>query len=170
MRSRRTLYRGVWFRSELEARWAVWLDHMHLPWRYEMAGFEFEDDSSYLPDFWLPSLSSWAETKPVSVSPTSAGKAIKLAVETSTNVYMLLGWPEFAFDRPDGQIIRFTPLAQSLTGYRWASCEKSSRVGITIDGNTKDLLCCEHADTELGHTTARIFTATMLSRLWTFKE
>jgi hypothetical protein len=54
MRAIETQYRGYRFRSRLEARWAVFLDTLGGDWRYETEGFEFEDGSRYLPDFWVP--------------------------------------------------------------------------------------------------------------------
>jgi hypothetical protein len=38
-----TMYRGTRFRSQLEARWAVFFDRLGLPWRYE-ADAGGEDD------------------------------------------------------------------------------------------------------------------------------
>lgn len=59
-----TTYRGYRFRSRLEARWAVFFDHMGLKWKYEHQGYPVgESGHPYLPDFWLPELFSWAEVK-----------------------------------------------------------------------------------------------------------
>lgn len=46
-----TRYKGYRFRSRLEARWAVFLDHAGLEWEYEPEGFELFDGTRYLPDF-----------------------------------------------------------------------------------------------------------------------
>lgn len=48
-----TSYAGCRFRSRLEARWAVFFDHLGIPWEYEPEGIEF-DGVRYLPDFLLP--------------------------------------------------------------------------------------------------------------------
>lgn len=70
-----TIYRGIRFRSRLEARWAVFLDALSLRWEYEPQGFicthrlrltgsgEGEQVFSYLPDFWIPDIKMWAEVK-----------------------------------------------------------------------------------------------------------
>lgn len=58
-----TRYRGYRFRSRLEARWAVFLDKMKEPWEYEKEGFRLANGYRYLPDFWLPRLHLWLETK-----------------------------------------------------------------------------------------------------------
>lgn len=59
-----TRYKGHHFRSRLEARWAVLLDHLDIEWRYEDQGYELEGSGYYLPDFWLPSVSTFLEVKP----------------------------------------------------------------------------------------------------------
>lgn len=48
-----TEYRGVQFRSRLEARWARFFDNLAMTWFYEYEGYETET-GFYLPDFWLP--------------------------------------------------------------------------------------------------------------------
>jgi hypothetical protein len=45
-----TSYGGALFRSRLEARWAVFFDHMLIEWEYEPEGYE-TPDGRYLPDF-----------------------------------------------------------------------------------------------------------------------
>lgn len=72
-----TRYAGCHFRSRLEARWAVFFDHLGVAWEYEPQGFAWEaktikspwgrdeelQGGLYLPDFWLPSISTWFEVK-----------------------------------------------------------------------------------------------------------
>lgn len=69
-----TRYAGHLFRSRLEARWAVVLDHLQIRWQYEAEGYEFSggtrlDGICYLPDFWLPDLNTFLEIK--GTTPTS---------------------------------------------------------------------------------------------------
>ena len=45
-----TRYKGYRFRSRLEARWAVFMDHLDIPWDYEPQGY-IVDGQPYLPDF-----------------------------------------------------------------------------------------------------------------------
>jgi hypothetical protein len=59
-----TQYKGYRFRSRLEARWAIFFDSMNLLWEYEPEGYILEDGTRYLPDFYLPELSCYAEVKP----------------------------------------------------------------------------------------------------------
>ena len=58
-----THYKGYRFRSRLEARWAVFFDHLNVPYEYEKEGYELGNGRRYLPDFWLPSLNTWLEIK-----------------------------------------------------------------------------------------------------------
>jgi hypothetical protein len=73
-----TRYAGCRFRSRLEARWAVFLDHLGLPWKYEPEGFE-TPAGWYLPDFWLPSVDRWLEIKGGSVTKRDLAKAAHVA-------------------------------------------------------------------------------------------
>lgn len=70
MKAIETRYAGCRFRSRLEARWAVFFDHLGIEWEYEPQGFEIPKDWDehgatwrYLPDFWLPRLSTFVEVK-----------------------------------------------------------------------------------------------------------
>lgn len=60
-----TRYAGCHFRSRLEARWAVFFDHLGIRWEYEPQGFKvgLGPGIRYLPDFWLPDLNTWVEVK-----------------------------------------------------------------------------------------------------------
>lgn len=52
-----TLYKGVYFRSRLEARWAIIFDRLGIDWYYETEGYDIQIDEGitirYLPDFKL---------------------------------------------------------------------------------------------------------------------
>ena len=72
-----TTYKGIQFRSRLEARWAVFFDTLGIEWEYEPERYEigmlwtdpnteeldYSDMETYLPDFWLPELKYWIEVK-----------------------------------------------------------------------------------------------------------
>lgn len=62
MKALETRYAGCRFRSRLEARWAVFFDHMGIEWQYEPQGFDIEG-TPYLPDFHLPKTRTWVEVK-----------------------------------------------------------------------------------------------------------
>lgn len=63
MRPIQTHYAGCRFRSRLEARWAVFFDHLNIAWDYEKQGYDLGDAGPYLPDFWLEDLEIWFEVK-----------------------------------------------------------------------------------------------------------
>lgn len=62
MKSIPTQYRGIWFRSRLEAKWAEHFDDLGVEWLYEPEGYEL-DGENYLPDFYLPQLRAFVEVK-----------------------------------------------------------------------------------------------------------
>lgn len=78
MKAIETQYKGYRFRSRLEARWAVYFDALGIEWEYEKEGFVLDDDSWYLPDFWLPQVGMWAEVKPVRFTEMERRKAEQL--------------------------------------------------------------------------------------------
>lgn len=53
MRALNTYYNGLYFRSRLEARWAVFFDCCGVKYEYEAQGYDLGDDVYYLPDFVL---------------------------------------------------------------------------------------------------------------------
>lgn len=67
-------YKGINYRSKLEARWAEWLDEQSIKFEYEkkkfilpkdfFESFEFRDrELWYCPDFYLPEYDLWLEVK-----------------------------------------------------------------------------------------------------------
>jgi hypothetical protein len=49
-----TFYNGDYFRSRLEARWAVFFTKLNIKYIYEPEGFVSKKGETYLPDFYLP--------------------------------------------------------------------------------------------------------------------
>lgn len=86
-----TRYAGCHFRSRIEARWAVFFDHLGIGWEYEPQGFDL-DSGPYLPDFLLDIGDGvWWEVK--GQRPTSAemGKLFSLVCETRRPGYVAWG-------------------------------------------------------------------------------
>lgn len=75
-----TTYKGIEFRSKLEASYAKTLDELGIKWTYEHNGYEIEG-VKYLPDFWLPEISTFLEVKGPVVP--GAEKARDLAVASN---------------------------------------------------------------------------------------
>jgi hypothetical protein len=88
-----TQYKGYRFRSRLEARWAVFFDSLRIEWQYEPEGYDLGIDGLYLPDFWLPQVSMFAEVKPGRFDDNTIRRATALAKATGHEVLMLEGTP-----------------------------------------------------------------------------
>jgi hypothetical protein len=56
-------YKGIKFRSSLEADWAATFDTLGIYWQYEPMALQLPSGQRYLPDFYLPNLHTWAEVK-----------------------------------------------------------------------------------------------------------
>jgi len=89
-----TRYNDFHFRSRVEARWAVALDHLGIIYEYEIEGYHLDGGQLYLPDFWLPQVSMWAEVKAEPLNANEVAKAKALARSSGFPVLMLVGQPE----------------------------------------------------------------------------
>lgn len=90
-----TRYKGYRFRSRLEARWAIYFDHLGVEWDYEPEGFDLGATGWYVPDFWLSTVNMWAEVKPAPLSSVEYGKCAELALRSGLPVLMLVGTPDW---------------------------------------------------------------------------
>jgi len=72
-----TEYKGYRFRSRLEARWAVFFDAARILYEYEPEGFELDDGTKYLPDFYLPEFELYVEIKPFVSRPLCYSEQVK---------------------------------------------------------------------------------------------
>jgi len=110
MKAIETRYAGCRFRSRLEARWAVFFDHLGIEWQYEPEGFEYSTGcptQRYLPDFYLPGPDMWAEVKGSAKQLVEDGARIGWAIDyhntpiADSGGLMLLGpIPRPHLDRP----------------------------------------------------------------------
>lgn len=105
--SKPTEYAGVAFRSQLEARWAVYFDSVGLQWLYEPKRFAL-GYRTYLPDFHFPKCDVWAEVKPMRLTAQENLAVIALAMLTNRPVIKLIGKPNpetypCQFARKDGR-------------------------------------------------------------------
>lgn len=92
MNAIQTKYNGVTYRSRVEARWAVFFEHMGWPAVYEQEGFDFGSER-YLPDFWLPEFGIYAEIKAGTPSEEEVSKCRLLAERSGKTVWLLAGSP-----------------------------------------------------------------------------
>ena len=57
-----TRYRGLLFRSRIEARWALFYNKIGVPYQYEAEGYDL-NGTRYLPDFWMLRQNCFIEIK-----------------------------------------------------------------------------------------------------------
>jgi hypothetical protein len=99
-----TTYKGVQFRSRLEARWAVFFDFVGIKWQYEPRVLDVSWDSVYIPDFWLPhpiedfaaeGWGFWMEVKPTVelAEGLSLTKLMDVCKSTKHNGLVFIGRP-----------------------------------------------------------------------------
>jgi hypothetical protein len=146
-----TAYRGCYFRSRLEARWAVFFDALEIPWEYEPQGFELPS-GNYLPDFWLPSLESWFEVKgenpiyPNGKRARGCKLAFDLAKASGKPVHLAWGsMPDLLDERgkaPDRDILHY---GSGDFGYAFCSCPMCGKIGIQHAANGL-YVCLEFPD------------------------
>lgn len=87
-----TKYRGVVFRSRLEARWAAYFDLLGLPWQYEPKAFRLPS-GTYLPDFYLPApYDFFVEVKPTRAAVEEA-RLVELSASEKRPVFCVCGNP-----------------------------------------------------------------------------
>lgn len=59
----KTTYKGMEFRSKLEAKYARCFDKLGIKWVYEERNYMFDDGTCYAPDFYFPELDMFFEVK-----------------------------------------------------------------------------------------------------------
>lgn len=88
-----TEYNGYRFRSRLEARWAVFMDVLKVPFLYDPDAYEF-NGVGYLPDFFIPSIGAFLEIKPVKPAKSEQVIYSSLAQFTKQRVFLAHQAPE----------------------------------------------------------------------------
>lgn len=89
-----TRWCGYFFRSRLEARWAVFFSHLEIEFWYEPEGYDL-DGVRYLPDFFLPLVRLYAEVKPRRLDSHEMCKAERLCIASGFQTILLVGPPDF---------------------------------------------------------------------------
>ena len=105
-----TLYKGNYFRSRTEARWAVYFDALGVRWEYEKEGYSLGDGIHYLPDFWFPDDNMYGEVKGEhSIDYDDMQKMQRLCEQSKKTVCLFIGIPDrtvctnFRFDHETGE-------------------------------------------------------------------
>jgi hypothetical protein len=146
IKSKKTQYGSVLFKSILEARWAVFFDSLGITYTYEPDCFEVETGGrtvTYKPDFFLPDLSKYIEikpNKPYEIEKTKAaawskhiGDTIILFNLNPPSGNLENGW-EFSFS----EIQNIPMLSKCLC---WGECPKCSHIDLAEDGELTSCGC-----------------------------
>jgi len=140
-----TKYKGVYFRSRLEARWAVFFDTLGIPWEYEKEGYEFTDGNRYLPDFWLPDQKIWVEIKGGKPSEEETRKMELLVTETGHDACLFHGNIPDEETQIDYMYFRDEWIGYD-EGYEMGQCPSCGRFGIVFGGWAHRLSCSCYDD------------------------
>ena len=125
-----TRYKGYHFRSRLEARWAVFFDHLDVRWEYEPERFELPGGRSYLPDFLIRLGDDfgdrWIEVKP---EPRNCEPLAQLVSESKISGAVLAQpWAEEKVWQVDSEVPGFVGLTRLRSWFgdfaRMLLCER----------------------------------------------
>ena len=109
IKSIETYYKGYLCRSRTEARWMVAFDKAGIKYDYEPEGFDLGKAGKYLPDFYLPEFSTYAEVKGRTFTLEETEKAKELSIQSKKSVLFLEGQPArkgYWFIHPFGNILK----------------------------------------------------------------
>jgi hypothetical protein len=73
----------------------AFFDRMGIKFQYEPQGYKLPDGTCYLPDFYLPVINTWAEVKPVPLSPEERRKCEAVVMGLGGCFLFLVGPPAF---------------------------------------------------------------------------
>ena len=186
-----TRYAGYLFRSRLEARWAVFFDHLKLDWAYEPEGFQLPSGTYYLPDFRvnLRRGPMWFEIKPGEAESELFDEFITHAPkEFGGAVLNDIPDPRFVRDNhgayysgrySDRPYMRWGGADETEGGgwdnhYRFCICEACGEVGFEFDGRSARIGCgCsihQHSDKDYTPDHPRIVAAFAAARSARFEH
>lgn len=146
-----TVYNGITFRSRLEARWAVFMDYLHITYFYEPEAFDL-DGLHYLPDFYLPNQDAFYEIKnPIfggeSVDIRKVQKLVMLSHKKAFVQYSPPKVPSDDFNEPGATLICTyqDEIGKWVLGeddhYLWCQCPHCNRCELQFDGRSERIGC-----------------------------
>jgi len=141
-----TFYNGHHFRSRAEARYAVFLTELDVPFLYEHEGWELPGGMRYLPDFYLPEQNCVIEIKGTHPTPEERSKAEALADARQVPVFISYGElvaPAAATNDSHELVVG---LGVSDTGYWWCECEYCGLLGLQWRGHGDRMPCGCYAE------------------------
>lgn len=189
-----TRYKGHHFRSRLEARYAVFLDHLGVLWQYEPEGFELTS-GRYLPDFFLPAVNggTWLEVKPhgagsffgFCAGDRGGPELTDARLDEFAEAVKTMG-QQFvvAYGIPAAEPVNDLPsyeaegqLESAFDPFNWCVCGCGRTVGIQYDGRGDRINCCHrdcskspHGDKGYSHDHPLILAAAEAARSARFER
>ena len=174
-----TEYNGYKFRSRIEARWAVFFDVLGIEYEYEKEGFDL-NGIGYLPDFWLPDLSTWVEIKGDIPTANELEKCEKLSKYSGNCVFLLSGGIpndpySYAYKHHFHTNIMFFPSGGGDAPYLFCECSTCGNIGIQFDGRSDRLNCKKvcpssfHGDKGYNYDSQRLLYAYNKARSYRFE-
>lgn len=139
-----TWFHSTLYRCQIEARWAMFFEHMDIAFAYEQEYFVL-GDLPYLPDFWLPKQDCWVEVKGALPVEKARRKALRLAAHTNRNVYIFYG----PIPEPNPQLrswyttssMVFFPDGSEDDAYWWCVCPRCGSLGLQFEARAARLPC-----------------------------
>lgn len=133
MQAKVTFYKGIRFKSSLEARWAQRFDELNIEWVYEPKKFLNKDGTCYTPDFfinnnyYIETKCSWENwiSQNTKIQKANLWKTVK---ETGIKLFAVVGYPYEPF-----VIIRdLTCSNEKQVHYLYTILKASPPEGLTI--------------------------------------
>lgn len=93
MKAKMTEYKGVYFRSRLEARWCEFFEFLGVRFEYEPEK-QATSIGGYIPDFYFKSLNAWVEIKGVKPTPNELLKIKDVCRKTNKYGFIISGYPD----------------------------------------------------------------------------
>lgn len=153
-----TVFNGCRYRSRMEARWAVFMDTMHIPFVYEPEAYMI-DGQGYLPDFYLEDQDAFFEIKSPTAPSSAWRKLVGLVRLTGKTGFLMrrppVAPPDFSvrYDEEAGAIM-FCKMELSMpdgiqpggevgedSPYLWCECPRCGRTELQFDGRADRIKC-----------------------------
>lgn len=143
-----THYAGFRFRSRMEARWAVFMDALSIPYQYEPEAYQTKA-GKYLPDFYIPHIDMFMEVKSPEAGERDYNKIRGLTRITGKSVAVVCSPP--SIPSFGGGVSEFTIFGTFLYEGRiedgedlpffWCECPHCRRVELQFDGRADRINC-----------------------------
>lgn len=115
IQAKKVCYRGIQYRSTLEAKTAQSLDNLGIPYQYEPDGYQLTNGVWYKPDFYLPGAKQFIECKGVMSTEDSAkicglvqDTGFPLVVISYENIMLIERWEAYIDNQWDYEIVTYS--------------------------------------------------------------